>query len=200
MSARPRKATNEEIYEAAHRVMQRLGPTEWTLAEVAAEVGLTAGALVQRFGSKRDLQLAMMDGFEEMAGETFARLRSENASPLATLYAYADCIAQMGETPGGLAHHLAYLQLDLIDPEFHRHLSAYARATRAELRSLIEEAIRAGELRPADSEALARTIDVILTGSLLTWGIYQERAAAEWLREDLDAVLGPFLPRERTRV
>ena len=195
MSARPRKATDEAIFEAAHRVMQRLGPTEWTLAEVAAEVGLTAGALVQRFGSKRELQLAMMDGFEDVAGETFARLREEHASPVRVLYAYADCIARMGESPGGLAHHLAYLQLDLTDPDFHRHLSAYARATRSELRALIDEAIRQGELAPVDSEALARMIETTLSGSLLTWGIYQEKTAAEWLREDLDAVLRPFRPR-----
>jgi AcrR family transcriptional regulator len=137
----------------------------------------------------------MMDGFEDVAGETFARLREEHASPVRVLYAYADCIARMGESPGGLAHHLAYLQLDLTDPDFHRHLSAYARATRSELRALIDEAIRQGELAPVDSEALARMIETTLSGSLLTWGIYQEKTAAEWLREDLDAVLRPFRPR-----
>lgn len=190
--ARPRKASDEEIFRAAHCVMARLGPTQWTLAEIAAEAGLTAGALVQRFGSKRDLQLALMQGLAELPRATFAGLRAEHPSPLAALHAYADCVAAMSESPGGLAHHLAYLQLDLADPDFHRHLATYARATRAGIEALLDEAVIAGELAPTtDTSSLARAVDVMLSGSLLTWGIYQEGSARAWLRRDLDVVLRP---------
>ncbi len=61
MTPRPRKASDEEIFAAAHRIMSRLGPAQWTLADIAAEAGLTAGALVQRFGSKRGLLLALAE-------------------------------------------------------------------------------------------------------------------------------------------
>jgi AcrR family transcriptional regulator len=36
------------------RVMLRVGPAELTLGAIAAEAGVTAGALVQRFGSKQN--------------------------------------------------------------------------------------------------------------------------------------------------
>ncbi|MBA4160308.1 MAG: TetR/AcrR family transcriptional regulator [Gemmatimonadetes bacterium] len=194
MSPRPRKASDEEIFAAAQRIMSRLGPAQWTLADIAAEAGLTAGALVQRFGSKHGLMVAMTEQLADATPMMFAELRAAHPSPLATLRAYAECMAQMGEGPGGLAHHLAYLQLDLTDPELHRHVREQARATRAEIRELLDEAAAAGELAPeVDTGALARAVEVTLSGSLMTWAFYQEGSAASWLREDLDAVLHPAL-------
>jgi hypothetical protein len=59
MSPRPRKVSDDEIFLAAQRVMSRRGPKELTLADIAAEAGVTAGRLVQRFGGKRELLLAL---------------------------------------------------------------------------------------------------------------------------------------------
>jgi len=51
MSPRPRKASDDQVYAAAYRAMNRLGPGELTLAHIAEEAGVTASALVQRFGN-----------------------------------------------------------------------------------------------------------------------------------------------------
>lgn len=195
MSPRPRKASDEEVFAAAHRAMQRLGPTQLTLAEIAGEAGVTAGALVQRFGSKRDLLLAMMSQTADWPRQFFAQLRAEHASPLAALYAYADCFAQMGETPATLAHHLSYLQLDLTDPDFYRHTSAQARATRAEIRDLLDAAVAAGELAPGvDTAALVRAVEVTVSGSLMTWAFYRDAPLADWMRQELDRLFAPYRP------
>jgi len=37
-------------------------------------------------------------------------------------------------------------------------------------------------------------VEAIISGSLMTWAFYQEGTAREWVRDDLDAVLRPFLP------
>jgi AcrR family transcriptional regulator len=174
--------------------MSRLGPAQLTLGEIAAEAGLTAGALVQRFGSKRGLLLALAEQSADSPRALFAELRAAHASPLAALRAYAECFAQMGESPGALAHHLAYLQIDLTDPEFHRHTRAMARSTDRALRELFDAAIAAGELVPTvDTGDLARTVHATLSGSLITWAFFRDGAAADWMRTDLDAVLRPFL-------
>jgi AcrR family transcriptional regulator len=187
------KVSDEDVFAAAGRVMSRVGPAQLMLADIAAEAGLTSGALVQRFGSKRDLLLAVSARAAETTPAMFAELRAAHASPLAALRAYADCMAVMGESPAALAHHLAYLQLDLTDPDFHRHTMAQARATRTALRELVADAIAAGELTPdVDPDALARTIEVTVGGSLMAWAFYREGAAAEWVREDLEAVLKPY--------
>jgi AcrR family transcriptional regulator len=194
MSPRPRKASDAEILAAAHRVMSRRGPVHLTLGEIAAEAGLTPGALVQRFGSKRGLLLALAEQGADSPRAIFAELRAAHASPLAALRAYADCFAQMGESPGALAHHLAYLQIDLTDPEFHQHTRAMARSTSQALRELLDAAVAAGELvSGVDTDGLARAVQVALSGSLMMWAFYRDGPAADWMRTDLDAVLHPFL-------
>jgi AcrR family transcriptional regulator len=84
MTPRPRKVSDEEALAAAHRVMQRLGPSEITLAAIADEAGVTAGPLVQRFGSKRALLLALAAGAASWVPAMFAGLRSARTSPLNT--------------------------------------------------------------------------------------------------------------------
>lgn len=194
MSPRPRKASDDEIFAAAYQVMQRLGPTELTLADIAAEAGLTAGALVQRFGSKRDLLLKLSERFSEGTMEMFAQLRRGHRSPLAALRAYAECMAGMAATPAALIRNLSYLQIDLTDPDFRKNLAIQAKGTREELQKLIREAIAARELVPTTNpRQLARTIEAVVGGSMLSWAFYQQGAAAKWMRDDLNAVLKPYL-------
>jgi AcrR family transcriptional regulator len=196
MSPRPRKASDEEVFAAAVRTMSRLGPREITLAHIASEAGLTASALVQRFGSKRALLLALSERFAQSTGAMFEGLRAEDPSPLATIYAYADCMAQMGETPDVLAHHLSWLQQDLTDPDFRRFTLIQARASRQELQRLVEEAIRQGALKKGlNAVRLARAIEVTVGGSLMAWAVHQEGKATTWMRHDLDTLLLPLMTR-----
>jgi AcrR family transcriptional regulator len=58
MNPRRQKAEDADVFAALVRLMHRRGPAELTLREIAAEAGVTAGALVQRFGSKRAMLLA----------------------------------------------------------------------------------------------------------------------------------------------
>jgi AcrR family transcriptional regulator len=194
MSPRPQKVTDDEVFMAAQRAMSRLGPAELTLAHIADEAGLTAGALVQRFGSKRDLMLRLMQQFSGGTADMFAELRRGHRSPLAVLRAYAECMADMASTPAALIRNLAYLQIDLTDDEFRTHLAASARATRQQLQQLIKEAIDAGELAPAtNARQLARTIEAVVGGSMLSWATHQQGPAAKWMRDDVNAVLRPYV-------
>jgi AcrR family transcriptional regulator len=199
VSPRPRKASDEEIFAAAHRTIQRVGPGELTLAAIAGEAGVTAGALVQRFGSKRGLLLALAEGAAAGSAEFLREFAAPYASPLAGVRAYAECMAHLAESPAALARNLAYLQIDLADPDFRAHLTAQGRATRAWLEAQLARAVEAGELRPdTDARALARTVETVLGGSLLTWAYYQDEShepAARWLVDDVDAVLAPYVAR-----
>jgi AcrR family transcriptional regulator len=200
MSPSPLKATDDEIFAAAQRAMTRRGPHELTLADVAAEAGITPGRLVQRFGGKRALLLALSERFAGSAGSVFDGLRAAHPRPLAALRAYAECMADLAATPEALARNLAYLQIDLTDADFRAHLLANARATRREIAALLDRAAARGELRPGvDTRALARLIETTVSGSLMTWACYRQGRAAAWLRRDVDAVLGPYLAPRRRR-
>jgi AcrR family transcriptional regulator len=199
MSPRPRKVTDQQLFAAAHAVMSRVGPRELTLAAIAKEAGVTAAVLVQRFGSKRSLLLALFEEVANGASGFMAALAEQHASPLAALFAYADCMAGMAASPVAVARSLAYLQIDLTDPDFRRNLVKQARATRAALRRLVQAAVQAGELaRNVQPAHLARTIEATLSGSMLTWAFFQQGTSAQWIRADLNAVLAPYL-RKRHR-
>jgi AcrR family transcriptional regulator len=198
VSPRPRKVSDDEIFAATYRAMTRLGPGELTLAEIAGEAGLTAGALVQRFGSKRELLLRLSEGAADGNATFIRELRQKHRSPLAVLRAYAECLADLASSPAALARNLAYLQIDLTDDDFRKHLLAQSKATRAAITDLLNEAIAAGELsRDTDSATLAKLVETTLSGSLLTWATYRDGGAAAWLRADLEAVLAPYLVRRR---
>ena len=193
MSPRPRKASDDEVFAAAHAVMTRVGPGDVTLALIAARAGITAAALVQRFGSKRGLLLALAERFAGGTSELFAALRDRHRSPLAALRAYAEGMAGMASSPAALMRNLSYLQIDLTDEDFRRHLAAAARATRAELQNLLTAAIAKGELSSsANPRQLARTVEALISGSLLTWAFYQDGSASRWVRADVNAVLKPY--------
>src|SRR5690349_22328583 len=155
--------------------MNRLGPGELTLAEIAHDAGVTAGALAQRFGSKRALLLALSERAAQSAGDLIRGLARSHRSPLAAIRAYATCMAAMAQSPSALARSLAYLQIDIADPEFRVHLATQSRATHEGLVELFESAIEKREvIRGANPSKLAHMIEALVSGSLLTWAAFDE--------------------------
>ena len=198
VSPRPRKVSDDEVFAAAHRATNRLAPNELTLAEIAKEAGVTAGALAQRFGSKRALLLALARGAAESTGDFIGQLKASHRSPLAAVRAYAECMAQLAQSPAALARNLAYLQIDLADPDFRAQLAVQARATRAGLEDLLASAVAKGELkRGTDVTALARTVEAMVNGSMMTWAFYADGPAERWIKDDVNAVLKPHLATRR---
>src|SRR5688500_12965194 len=191
---RPRKVSDDDVFMGAYKAMQRRGPSELTLAHLAGEAGVAAGALVQRFGAKRGRLLKIAGELFGRTARVLAQLRAEHHDPLAAVRAYADCMAGMAATPESLSRNLSYLQIDLTDPEFRKHFAHSARATRAELQKLVRDAIKAGELVPStNAKQLTRTIDAIIGRPLLSWAHHQEGSASKWIRDDLNEILNPYL-------
>lgn len=187
---RNRTTSDEEILTAAARVVTRLGPGRLTLAEVAGEVGLAPATLVQRFGSKRGLLLALATRGAAGVAEPFDRARRAGpASPLQALMAALTSMAAFVSTPEALANHLAMFQIDLQDPDFHRLALAHARGMQDQIRALLDEAVAAGELEPADTARLARAVQVTYNGSLTTWAVHREGRVQDWLADDLRFLL-----------
>ena len=178
------------MFAAMGRVMRRVGPADLTLGAIAAEAGVTAGALVQRFGSKRELMLAHWRQAPAPPPDPAPRA----ASPLQALRATAALYARLAASPRAALRNLAYMQSDWADAALRRHWLRHTRAARARCEQLVTEAVAQGELRAGtDARALARMIEVTLGGSFLAWTLHREGSAATRLREDLDATLKPYL-------
>ena len=195
MSPAPQKVTDDDVFAATQRAMTRYGPLELTLAHIASEAGVTAGRLVQRFGSKRGLLLALSNRFGSGGGHLFVALRQQARSPLAALRSYAACMAGLASSPDAMARNLAYLQIDLTDPEFRANLLANAHETRRQLESMVRDAVAARELLDTTpARQLARTVETVVSGALMTWACYQDGTAERWLSREVEAVLQPYLP------
>ena len=192
MSPRPRTIADAQIIEAAAKVIGRVGPGNLTLADVGQEAGLSAATLVQRFGSKRGLLLAMATSAAESMDACFDMVRAAHASPLAALVAAATDITRYFDTPEEVANHLSFLQMDLSDPDFHRLMVISSRKTLEGYRRLLREAVDAGELVECDTQRLARAITAVCGGSLIQWAVFKQGAAVAWVRQDVDAVLEPY--------
>jgi len=192
--SRKRKAEDADVFAALVRVMLRRGPAELTLREIAKEAGITAGALVQRFGSKRAMLLAHARHAAATGDAGLTVSEPRTSSPLGTLRTAAGMYASLADSPRAAVRNLAYLLNDLGDPALRRHLLRMSRSARGWYEKLLTEAIVAGELhRATDVRPLARLVEAALRGSFLSWAVYREGAADDWLREDLEAVLRPYL-------
>jgi hypothetical protein len=126
-----------------------------------------------------------------------AAIRAAHPAPLDALRATADCLTAMASSPEELANHLAFLCMDLTDPEFHHYALEQGRVFQAELKALLDAAVAAGELAACDTEDLARLVQELLHGAMVAWAIYREGTAQEWVRRELELLLAPYIAGHR---
>jgi AcrR family transcriptional regulator len=164
--ARPRTKSDDEVLAATLRAVGRHGVARLTFADVAHEAGLAPSTVAERFGSKRALLLAAARSGLGPVGEM------EAESPTEFLVALAGPVADRR----AFAHHLAFLELDVADPEF--------RAVAAEHVAAVQARLRAFGLSAAE----ARALYVAYNGALVLWALAGEGALEDTLRADLSGL------------
>jgi AcrR family transcriptional regulator len=197
MAPRPRTVSDEDILGATVRIISRVGPARFTLADIAREVGLSPATLVQRFGSKRRLLLALAEQAVAGVDACFATVRAAHPRALAALIAAATEMTRHVRSPEEMANHLAFLQIDLSDPDFYRLMLESSRRILEGYRRLLDEAVASGDLAPCDTRRLARAVGALASGSLIGWAVHREGTAERCVRADLAVLLDPYR-RERT--
>jgi AcrR family transcriptional regulator len=152
------------------------------------------GTLVQRFGSKRGLLLALAEQAAEDADALPGRARAEHDSALAALAALIVTPMATMATPETFANHLAFLCIDLTDPEFRAPALAIHQAQGRAVEALLTESLLAGDLRPeTDVAALGGSVQAIAAGAGLLWALDRQGSLEQRLRQALDRVLSPHL-------
>jgi AcrR family transcriptional regulator len=192
MTARPREISDESILAAAARVMRRRSPVDLTLADVAKEAGVVPATLIQRFGTKRELLLANCKAWTADVAGQFAVARAKYGSPLKTLTELLVESSGFAATPESMANFLAYLQIDLTDPEFRAVLLVQFVTMRDQTKKLLDDAVAARELKPCNTAELARLVQQVNGGAMLDWAVYRKGPLAAWIRRSLEALLAPY--------
>lgn len=196
---RPRTASDDDILDATARAISRHGPARLTLASVASEVGITAAAILQRFGSKHGLLLALSRrgtaGGAEAVAAAVAAAGERGASPLRALNELLTGDLRSLDSAEVLANHVGMLQLDLTDPELRVEAQRHAATVREGIEQLLRAAVAAGELRPLDGPdgaRLALAVDCTYNGALVTWALTPRGPLPDWVRGQLDMLLRPY--------
>jgi AcrR family transcriptional regulator len=180
--------SDEAIFAATGRVISRRGPAGLTVAAVAAEAGMAASSLVERFGDKRALLLAFAAGGVPALRAVFARTRARHANPIDALRAALRIMGSTVRTRTRLANHLAVLQMDLHDSEFRAHAVAHGLALREELTVLLREAKSRG-LTDLQVSRTARALQVAYNGALITWAIHGDGTVTDAIDDAVLSVL-----------
>jgi AcrR family transcriptional regulator len=197
MSPRPRETSDAQILAAAARVMQRRSPVDLTLADVAKEAGVVPATIIQRFGTKRELLLANCKAWTADVSGQFAAARAKYGSPLRTLTELFVEFSGFAATPESIANFLAYLQIDLSDPEFRAVLLVQFTTMRDETKKLLDDAVAVRELKPCDTRELARLVQQVNGGAMLDWAVYRKGPLAGWIRHAVEGLLAPYRPGKR---
>ena len=188
--ARPRTLSDADILTATHRVVTRLGPN-LTLADVAREAGVSAATLVQRFGSKRGLLLAFASLGSPGLREQFESVRAAYPDPLDALRETVRGYAQMAPSPEAVSNSLAFLQMDLTDPDFHQPALSAVKETIVELQRILDDAVKARRLRPCDTKKLAFAVNATIGGAMVAWAILREGTAEAMMQSAVATLIEP---------
>jgi AcrR family transcriptional regulator len=147
--------------------------------------------LAQRFGSKRGLLLAVARDGTTTLPSRLAAARSADAPAQALIDSFA-LIAAGIRTSTEFANHLAFLLLDLTDPEFRLIARTYAAAVEQAIADVLTAARVAGELTHEPTQ-LPRVIHAAYNGAMVTWGMLGYGSPADHVRTQLTVLLNPYL-------
>jgi hypothetical protein len=112
--------------------------------------------------------------------------------------AAATDVTRFVQSPEELANHLAFLQMDLSDPDFHRLALENAGRIRTGYVALLNDAVEEGELSRCDTARLGAAIESLSGGSLIAWAIHRKGDATTWVRKDIETLIAPYrAPRAR---
>ena len=176
--ARRKTISDETVLDAALRVMTTKGPSDLTLADVAAAAGIAPATLIQRFGDKRRLIVAAF----AQDNAAFARALADlpPGSGAQAVIAVFRLLTPGIEDVGAFADQLLWLRQDMRDPDLNR----LARERFRLLREAIAQRLPPLAVAPADA---ARLVEAQWQGALNQWGIEPTGKLVDFVTESLTA-------------
>lgn len=203
--ASPSNETRDRILAGAARVFARKSFQRATLDEVAAEVGLTKGAIYWHFRSKTDLFTALLD-------QRFREETAPLAADIASAAQQTDGVQALSSVVRSVLHrcqqdpdwprlYFDFLGEAVRQPEVRARLAAFYEASWALGRQHIETMKQAGLTDPdLDGDMLAVFWGALVDGLILTSLIHGDRINQDQLVDKIMAMLWTGLaPRgERT--
>ncbi len=193
--ARKRHPTLErqkEIVDAARRLIIKHGSEHITVRRIAAETGISEGAIYRHFKSKKDILLLMIGNIEETWIGDIERSRVPGKTPLEVLDATIRNRLSTIEQRQGVSFLVIAEIISLGDKALNKRISAVIARHNDLIRDILSEGVKSGEIRPdLDLDAAATLFFGMLQGTVSVWALsdyhfnVRERCLSAWriLRE-----------------
>jgi AcrR family transcriptional regulator len=191
--ARPRGIADEQLLAAAQELLYEVGPAAFTLEKAASRAGVSAATLIKRFGSKRQLLLALNRRWVASIAPGVAAATEGQRTALGRLRAAALWGFEDLDSPANAITQLAALALDFQDEQMRELLVAGWREMEGHLTRLAREAIAAGELSGhPPAEQVARILRAAADGASVEWSVAPAGSLMARLEADIDAILASW--------
>jgi TetR/AcrR family macrolide resistance operon transcriptional repressor len=170
--ARKKTISDEAVLAAALRVMIPRGPSDFTLADVAAEAGIAPATLIQRFGDKRRLIVAAFAQDNASFAAALGRLSPKTgAEAVISIFRH---MCPGTDDVGLFADQLLWLRQDMRDPDLNR----LARERFRLLREAVAARLPPLPIPPAEAALL---VEAQWQGALNQWGIEPQGSLADFV-------------------
>ena len=155
----PREQTRREVLDAAARAFAQRGFHGASVEAVAAEAGLSTGAVYSNFKSKEDLFLTLYEErLASRARELWAAVGEAGDADEALASAAANVTQMFRASPEWLLLYFEFALLAARDARFARRFRALRRRGLDELTRGIAEGLRRAGGDPSGAERIARTV------------------------------------------
>jgi AcrR family transcriptional regulator len=184
-----------ETLDAAAQMASVVGLEGLTIGALADELQMSKSGLVGRFGSKQDLQLAVLD----TAADTFRRVVYQPAAdqPAGRRRLEAICntwidYLRRPPFPGGCFLTTVSVEFDARRGPVNRAVKSLMQRWLGVLEREARTAIEQGELpRDTDPKDVAFTLNALAVGANCDFQLHRDGGALERARRAMAAVLGP---------
>ncbi|HEX6421751.1 MAG TPA: helix-turn-helix domain-containing protein [Acidimicrobiales bacterium] len=178
---RKRSISDDDLLDAALRIVRSRGPDALTFGALAPQVGLAGSTIVQRFGTKAGLlRAALSRAWDLLDQATAAAVAAAGPGPGGVVELLVALTGQYG-VDDDFADQLLLLREDLRDPV----LRARGQAWLATLTDAVERRLPGPPGRPG----LGRIVVAHWQGTLTVWGFTRGAPLAEVVRTGLEDLL-----------
>lgn len=182
---RPKLHSDEAILDAARAVLKRQGPSDFTLNDVAIEVGISRAALIQRFKNKDNLLRSTLARSVDQTREHLDRIPVDCS--IEGLRAFLAELCRVMGSGSGFETHLLIAWQEARDAELNR--LSQKRYT------LVKEALakRIPPDFPLTPEEGASLLQCILGGSAMQWLVFTDGRLDEYMKKFVNLALDTII-------
>ncbi|MBN2526369.1 MAG: TetR/AcrR family transcriptional regulator [Deltaproteobacteria bacterium] len=183
---RPKLISDDEVLDATRRVIRKRGPVQFTLADVAAEVGLARATLIQRFENRAELfRRVMTRGAERLETELANMPGGAGAQEV---WRFLKTLVSVLESER-INEYLLTVVEEMSDP----YLAGLARHRVLLIRQAI--AARLPEITHGREE-IARHLQAVLQGASMQWAVERDGELSFFVAERIRTALSLIFPKE----